>query len=179
VAEELSSTLQNYLEAVFRAECRSRVARVRDIAEDLDVHKSTVTAALGTLTEKGLIEHEPYGLITLTAEGRDAARLIAARDRIVRDFLTRVLGMKEESAGAAACGLEQAASGEVLDRLVCFLAFLEGEGADADVWLAKFAGFAQAAKEGRRCEEWLSAYVEKIKRMELQDVRPEAGLPSQ
>ncbi len=43
---KLSSTLEDYLEAIFRIEKEKRAARVRDISQYLGVAKSTVNAAL-------------------------------------------------------------------------------------------------------------------------------------
>jgi DtxR family Mn-dependent transcriptional regulator len=42
----ISSTLEDYLEAILVLTERTGAARVRDIASELSVHKSTVTAAL-------------------------------------------------------------------------------------------------------------------------------------
>ena len=61
--KELSSTLENYLEAIFRIEKKKRAARVRDISQHVGVSKSTVSAALKSLASKKLIEYEPYELI--------------------------------------------------------------------------------------------------------------------
>ena len=49
VQKELSSTLEDYLEAIFRIEKKKRAARVRDIAGRVGVTKSTVNAALKSL----------------------------------------------------------------------------------------------------------------------------------
>ena len=81
---ELSSTLENYLEAIFRIEKRKRVARVRDISQALGVAKSTVNAALKSLARKGMIDYEPYELVGLTEEGRRRAGDIVASHLIIR-----------------------------------------------------------------------------------------------
>jgi len=166
--DELTRTLQNYLEAVFRIQCSKRVARVRDIASALGVHKSTVTAALGTLTEKGLVEHEPYGLITLTPEGRDQARRIAVRHLIIREFLEQVLDLEPALADTAACQMEYAVAREVLERLICFRAFLDSRPVPARAWVEEFHCFARDARDERRCEEWFEQYLQKVKQMEVE-----------
>ena len=70
----LSATQEDYVETIFRLAEENRVARVKDIAAHLGVHKSTVTGALRSLSEMGLVNYEPYGYITLTAVGEQRAR---------------------------------------------------------------------------------------------------------
>ena len=65
MVRELSSTLEDYLEAICRLEQEKGFARVRDIARALGVANSTATAALQALSKKGLINYEPYEPVTL------------------------------------------------------------------------------------------------------------------
>jgi len=170
MAEELSSTLQNYLEAIFRIQCTNRVARVRDVAGALDVHKSTVSAALRTLKGKGLIEYEPYGLATLTAEGRSTARNIRMRHLVVKEFLAKVLGIREDAADHCACLMVNVVEKEVLVRFVCFLAFLDERPRKSAELLKQYRGFAREAIDTKRCEAWLD---ERLKQMEQEEQRHE------
>ena len=66
----LSSSLEDYLEAIFNLTARNDVARSKDIADSLNVAKSSVTGALRTLAEKQLVNYKPYGYVTLTPPGR-------------------------------------------------------------------------------------------------------------
>jgi len=113
----LSATLEDYLEAVSRLIAEKGRVRVLDIADALSVHKSTVTAALKSLTEKGLINYSPYESATLTAEGQEAANEIARRHEVVRRFLMDVLSLRKDVAEANACRMEHVLDKEVLDRL--------------------------------------------------------------
>ncbi len=76
---ELSATLEDYLEAMAQVAAERGVARVRDIAAALSVHKSTVSGALRSLSEKGLVDYAPYEIATLTPQGQEVARRIARR----------------------------------------------------------------------------------------------------
>ena len=70
----LSESLEDYLEAVFHIERKNGSARATDIALRLGVKAPSVTVALKTLGEKGLVHYAPYGLITLTEKGRRFAK---------------------------------------------------------------------------------------------------------
>ena len=64
--DKLSSTLEDYLEAIFRLEKTKRTARVRDIAQTVGVSKSTVSAALKSLAGKNLVDsnlRKDFGVI--------------------------------------------------------------------------------------------------------------------
>jgi len=117
---QLSATLEDYLEAISRVISERKVARVRDVAAAMRVHKSTVTAALKSLSEKGLVEYSPYEVTTLTALGRKAASKVLQRHELIREFLTDVLLIDEDVADANACRMEHAMDAEVLERLAMF-----------------------------------------------------------
>ena len=121
----VSATAEDYLEAILKLDADKGAARVRDIAAELSVHKSTVSATLKSLAEKGLVEYRPYELARLTEAGRKIAREVRYNHRIIKRFLNEVLLIEEDVAGENACRMEHVMDGEVLDRLVCFVRFLE------------------------------------------------------
>ena len=123
--QPLSMKLEDYLETILWLVEENRVARARDIAASLSVHKSTVTSALRSLSRKGLINYTAYEAITLTAKGREAAEEIARRHRIIRSFFVHVLAIDEELADANACRMEHILDPPVLERLAAFARFVK------------------------------------------------------
>ena len=71
--EELSASIEDYLEAIGHLEKQNRVARVKDIAERLNVQMPSVTGALKVLRGKGLVNYERNSYITLTEDGLKVA----------------------------------------------------------------------------------------------------------
>jgi len=121
----LSESLQDYLEAVYFLVQRNRVARMRDIAATLAVGKSSVTGAVQALAERGLVNYGPYQFITLTEAGEEAGRELVCRHEILKRFLMEVLGVAEAEAESVGCKMEHAIKGDVLDRFVRFVEFVE------------------------------------------------------
>ncbi len=121
----LTPSLEDYLEAVFIAVKKSRVARVRDLSEHLGVGMPAVTAALKTLSKQGLVNYEPYQFITLTQSGRELANEISRRHRTLEDFFVNVLGVNEKDADANACRIEHVMDKALLNRLKLFAQFVE------------------------------------------------------
>ncbi len=118
---ELTRSMEDYLEAIYNLKARSDVARVKDIASEMDVKMPSVTGALRALAQKGLVKHDPYDTVELTDEGLDLARSVADRHSAIRDFLVEVLGLGDEEAEAEACGIEHAIKPETLEKLLRFV----------------------------------------------------------
>lgn len=107
-SEKLTTSLEDYLEAILFLEEKNRVARVKDIADYLSVQMPSVTGALKTLRTKGLVEYERNSFINLSKEGLRIARTIRKKHDILKDFLRSVLLLDESTADREACKIEHA-----------------------------------------------------------------------
>ena len=163
--QDLSPTLEDYLEVIHRIERQQRVTRPRDISRAQNVASSTVTAALQSLAKKGLINYEPYELITLTDEGRARAEELAMRHWIIRDFLENVLGLEAERAEATACGMEHTIDREAQESFVCFLAFTRPRSPDGAKSLQRLRRFIKEGAGGQTCKERVKEYMESLRRI--------------
>jgi len=160
---ELSPALEDYLQAILNIEQRKRVARVRDISRAMDVHKSSVTAALHSLSEKGLVSYQPYEAATLSKEGLRVARELAERHEILREFLEQVLGIEPELADSGACQVEHAVHPKVLDRVLCFLAFLSESPRRQEALTSGFKRFCARGAGKHSCRECVERYLQKLR----------------
>jgi len=159
MATELSPALEDYLRAIHHIESEQRVARPRDIGRTQNVAASTVTAALQSLAEKGLINYEPYGLITLTEAGRTKSQQLANRHLIIKDFLEKILGLEPERADSTACSMEHVVDSEALERFLCFVAFMECHWLAGSKHLKDFRQFIKEGADGHTCQECLDEYM--------------------
>ncbi len=160
---ELSASLEDYLEAIFHLVAEKHVARSRDIAERLKVNRSSVTGALQSLSEKGLVHYEPYEAITLTRGGKSVARDIVRRHEVLRDFLVKVLSVEVVKADEAACRMEHAVPSQVLDRLIEFVEFLEVCPRGGIKWIKGF-GYHCEQGDPKTCERCISSCLEDAKK---------------
>ena len=122
----VSAVMEDYLEAILRLVRRKGAARVRDIAKALSVHKSTVTASLKNLADKGLIHYSPYETTTLTSEGHKIAEQVTKSHSAIREFLNDVLLVPDDLAEQNACRMERVMDKNVLKRLILFAQFVKG-----------------------------------------------------
>lgn len=125
MAKSISPSLEDYIEVIYNTIKEKSVARAKDIKDELSVHGASVTGALRTLADKGLINYKPYEYITLTSEGEKIGKAISRRHKILRDFMINVLGKDPESTEQVACGMEHSMDPDLTVRLATFLEFTE------------------------------------------------------
>ena len=120
----LSSSLEDYLEAIFNLAKESNIARSKDIAKSLGVSRASVTGALRVLKKKGLANYKPYDYVTLTETGHATAAEIAKKHKILKSFFTDVLGIESKTAQEAACKAEHALGPGIIAKLLSFIEFV-------------------------------------------------------
>jgi DtxR family transcriptional regulator, Mn-dependent transcriptional regulator len=145
--KRLSTTMEDYLEAIARLGAEKGTARVRDISAALSVHKSTVTAALQSLAKKELVNYVAYEAATLTPAGRKVADDVIQRHEIVRSFFIEILAVDEATADANACRMEHVLDAEVLERLASFAEFVKSCPSAREQCLKQFSTFARKKRK--------------------------------
>ncbi|MDR3321250.1 MAG: metal-dependent transcriptional regulator [Synergistaceae bacterium] len=116
----LTARVEDYLEAVLEIEMTGEIATVTRLAKSLEVTKATVTAALKRLKLDSLLEHERYGDVILTAEGRQRALAVYRRHEFLTDFFVRILGFSRERAQKVSCVMEHEIDENTERRLAAF-----------------------------------------------------------
>ncbi len=143
---ELSSSLEDYLEALFHIIAVKGAAKAKDLASRLKVKAASVTGALHLLAAKKMINYAPYDVITLTAKGEEMAKDVIRRHSVLKDFFVKVLGIKEPAAEESACRMEHGVSPDILKRLVKFMEFLEKRSLDGKDIVREFEEFCGKKK---------------------------------
>ncbi len=132
--EALSSSLEDYLEAIYASINEVGSARAKDIAARLNVAAPSVTSALQLLKKRSLVNHAPYGRISLTSKGKKHAQAIIQRHNAFKSFFTKVLGIDTHLAELCACKMEHAVSDLVLKRFLEYLSFEENRKRGGTTW---------------------------------------------
>lgn len=104
--QELTESLEDYLEAIFHLQEEFKVARVKDIASRLNVKMPSVTNAVKVLKSKNLIDYEKNSFITLTKEGEKLAHRIIHKHEVCKDFFLNILQLSPDTADRLACSVE-------------------------------------------------------------------------
>jgi len=159
-SKKLTSSLEDYLEAILFVVRQKRVARVRDIAERVGVGMPSVTAALKTLARRKLVNYDPYQAVTLTDRGRELAEQISHRHHALRRFLADVLGLDSDAADANACRMEHAVDDELLERLIRFAEFIHRCPRAGEDWITRFTQHCRNAANEQDCGKCVEAAAE-------------------
>lgn len=118
MVSHLSASSQNYLKAIWGlGEWSEQPATPSTVAARAGVKLSTASDAIRRLTDQGLLEHAPYGAVTLTDSGHVLAVAMVRRHRLIETFLVEVLGYRWDQVHDEADTLEHAVSDLMIDRI--------------------------------------------------------------
>jgi DtxR family transcriptional regulator, Mn-dependent transcriptional regulator len=141
VKTNLTSQMEDYLEAIYHL-CRDEgVARVKAIADRLEVTTPSVVGAIRKLKDRNLVIQEPYGYVRLTMEGEEIGGAISHNHEVLSDFLKEILGLDHETASVDACKIEHAVSPETVKRLRAVAEFIRQEPQINVDWEKEFKRF--------------------------------------
>lgn len=115
---QLSDSAQNYLKIIFSLnEWSDEAVSPTVIAEKAGVKLSTVSGAMSKLRQQGLLDHAPYGAVSLTDLGREYAVIMVRRHRLIETFLVQMLGYRWDQVHDEAEQLEHAVSDFMVQRI--------------------------------------------------------------
>jgi DtxR family Mn-dependent transcriptional regulator len=111
---ELSTEAEEYVEAIYRLQKRSGVAKTKELVEELQVVPGSITNTIEHLEKHDLVVHEPYRGVRLTKKGEKLALDVIRRHRLAERLLTDILNVEWSDVHESACKLEHALTKDVL-----------------------------------------------------------------
>lgn len=117
----LTRSEEDHIKAVHALLQDGATAGTKDLAEKLNIKASSVTVMLKKLAEKGLLKHEPYYGVKLTAKGKAAALKLVRKHRLWETFLVERLGFGWDEVHEVAEQLEHVRSTKLTDNLAEYL----------------------------------------------------------
>ena len=115
-----NQSAEDYLEAILMLKNENGSVRSIDIAHALNFSKPSVSVAMKSLREKGLVTVDDLGHISLTDEGLLIANKVYERHEILTRFLIHI-GVDEETAMEDSCKIEHDLSNQTFEKLKEFL----------------------------------------------------------
>lgn len=116
-----SESVEMYLETIHILEKNYGHAHSIEIAKRLGVSKPSVSKAMNYLKDKGLVNKEAYGPITLTKKGKEISKQIYTNHRLMSLFLEHSLELTVEEAEESACRMEHVLSDDILEAIKVYL----------------------------------------------------------
>lgn len=121
VVEKVSMSHEDYLEAiVMLGGSQTQSVRSVDIAAKMGVSKASVSKAVTSLKNSGMLEQLYYGDITLTDDGYAYGCAVLKRHEMLTRFLTEKVGLSKQVAEEEACQMEHAISDESFQKWLAY-----------------------------------------------------------
>lgn len=92
----LTSSLEDYLEMIYRNIDKEGFLRINELAELLHVKDSSASKMAQKLGTLGLINYKKYGMIFLTEDGRELGKYLLHRHNVIAGFMV-TLGVTEDA----------------------------------------------------------------------------------
>lgn len=83
----LTSSMEDYLEMIYRISMEEGYARINQLSEKLNVRPSSTTKVVQRLGRLNLVDYEKYGVIKLTEKGEEIGKYLLDRHEIIQEFL--------------------------------------------------------------------------------------------
>lgn len=122
--KKLSSSLEDYIEAIYNLANEEGKVRSIDIARKLNVSRASVSEAVQKLAKDELVDYSKYNNVTITEKGKKAAQEILSRHKIFTEFFAQILGVSPQEAEENACRIEHVISPEIHNKLKAYINFL-------------------------------------------------------
>lgn len=117
---KVNESAENYLESILMIKNAKGYVRSVDVANNLSFTKASVSVAMKSFRESGLITVDHDGNIELTKEGLKIAESVYERHRVIATALIAI-GVSDDVAYKDACMVEHDISDETLVRLKEYL----------------------------------------------------------
>lgn len=117
-------SMEDYIEQIYLLIDEKGYARVSDIAENLNVHPSSVTKMVQKLDKDEYLVYEKYRGLILTPKGKKIGKRLVYRHELLEQLLT-LIGVKEELIYGDVEGIEHHLSWDSIDRIGDLVQFLQ------------------------------------------------------
>lgn len=113
-----SSSIEDYVKVIYAyTEWQDKPITSSVLATRLGVANSSVSEMVRKLKDQGLVDHQPYSPIHLTAEGLALALAMVRRHRLLETYLVQELGYTWDEVHDEAEQLEHAVSENFIERM--------------------------------------------------------------
>ncbi|WP_067728079.1 transcriptional regulator MntR [Oceanobacillus damuensis] len=109
-------SMEDYIEQIYNLIESKGYARVSDIAEELEVHPSSVTKMVQKLDKDKYLNYEKYRGFVLTAKGKKIGERLVFRHELLEEFL-EIIGVEKDNIYQDVEGIEHHLSWNSIDRI--------------------------------------------------------------
>lgn len=134
----LTHSSMHHLMAIYDLLKDKGYARGIDVANYLDISRSSVSVTLHKLLAKGFITEDGNKFFNLSDEGKELTNDVLSTRRIVKMFFTDVLNLSEDIAEGDACKIEHLLNHETGEKLMKLVEYFNSDVAHCSEFREKF-----------------------------------------
>lgn len=149
---ELTHSSVHHLMAMHELLKKNGYVRGVDIANHLNISRSSVSITLKKIKNKGYIVEDENKFFHLTDEGLALINSVLSKRRIIQLFFTSVLDLPEQIAEAEACKVEHLLEEQTGHKLMSFMGFFESNSKIAADFRKDFKNFTYQCNKTENCE---------------------------
>ncbi len=116
-----SPSREDYVRAIYLLTEANEEPGITQIADKLQLSKSSVSERVKELTKDGYTKSKPYSTVSLTKKGLELGKKMTYKHRLIEVFLHDTLKLPAEDVHDEAHILEHACSDKVIKHLADFL----------------------------------------------------------
>ncbi len=143
----VSSRVEDYLEAILAMEIEKGKATVTELARRVSVSKATVVATCRKLVDAAMLEHEQYGDLRLTEEGRSRALRVYRRHEHLTYLFSELLGIERSRAQEIACVMEHELDQSAEHRLLGLVDYIARARREKHPWVQELSQSMEAMEQ--------------------------------
>ncbi|PBB05083.1 transcriptional regulator MntR [Salimicrobium humidisoli] len=117
-------SMEDYIEQIYLLIENKGYARVSDIAENLNVHPSSVTKMVQKLGKDEYLIYEKYRGLMLTSKGKKIGKRLVYRHELLENFL-ELIGVEKDKIYEEVEGIEHHLSWDSIDRIGDLVQYFE------------------------------------------------------
>ncbi|WP_181350084.1 transcriptional regulator MntR [Thalassobacillus sp. CUG 92003] len=117
-------SMEDYIEQIYMLIEEKGYARVSDIAENLQVHPSSVTKMVQKLDKDQYLNYEKYRGLILTPKGKKVGKRLVYRHELLEQFL-EIIGVDKGNIYEDVEGIEHHLSWNSIDRIGDLVQYFE------------------------------------------------------
>src|SRR5699024_8247992 len=119
-------SMEDYIEKIYLLIETKGYARVSDLAEDLEVHPSSVTKMVQKIDKDNFLNYEKYRGFVLTDKGKQIGKKLDFRNELLKEFLDNI-GVKYEYIYDDVEGIDHYLCCAYIDRLVVLVFYFKAD----------------------------------------------------
>ena len=148
---ELTHSSVHHLMAMHELLKKHGYVRGVDVANQLNISRSSVSITLKKLKSKGYISEDENRFFQFTEHGQELINSVLSKRRIIQSFFRNVLNLSAALAEAEACKIEHLLDEQTGQKLMSFMGFFMSGEIEAEAFRNKFKEFTFRCQKTENC----------------------------